>query len=1476
MPKEAGDNPIERVEEPFTTEAEAVIAVERGEPTPSSLKPGERLLGGLEYVEDSRSPEIDPYQTEAYLKLLHGYTSEALTYDLREGFRRLRGAILSEDAKDFSKSTTRLAEEKGEKLAGEEVGLLMEEADAKLLGIAGLYGGLLLTAEGDGRRLFFPSLPGEDPAEAVKRATFVAEQFQESAKGLHPLKFRDGDQDVEFRVGVDCTDRETGDLVVTSLGDEYLRTVAVFGKVIPRVDYLQREADAHRHQVAVSPAARALLTKSRFRSTESGKNFILSSLHSEDKPEPVTINLRADEGQVPIVELTHYYEAHIPQDRRSEMRDTIITTFEEGRPVEFKPFWDYPRVSTSFIKVSGLRPMIGQSGDSETDAEAHRQINPVISQVLHIVDHNGGRVERITGDGVIYAVFEGPSNEYHATRATFEAGQKLNGAGFDFRAGVSTDYAFSGVAGTEGHHTFTQVGKRVNESSRLMQTAPENRVVISGSTHRRASHRLRCKELGEPIELKGVGTVDRYVVEKIDYRAGRYAEVEKIVGREADQRELEKHIATAAETGQSQVVVVEGEPGVGKTAVVSKTIADSLEAGKIYKIDVRSDEANRKLPLSTARQFVRQLLDVPDEVENPQDLETLILSRELPPEMVERLSLLNAVLGTSFTPTDRVKWLDRADQRHESIALMRDLFQFKRQQVSHETPVVCVDDWQFVDRQSADLLADFIRATEGDGIAWLVPTRPYINDIEKSIIEGLKRNLPEEQTHLVEISPFPSFVPPEFPGEEASDAAKRNYYLKLRSAQIAWMQQNKGWVMPLVSAIFDIDPSEFERNPLAAAKVISKVFSKDVSHGNPFYAREILSHLAMSHDLGVSVFVQHPETGKWHFGDYLLPGETKDSVRASRKYYLEDEKQRDVLERVGTINDIEQQKFEALDSNSQAVARVMSCLGLEASKAMLMRLTRMPERRLDMCLDQLMDHGMISDLDGGYFAFVHRITQETIYTRIAKIEEKYAIHETVLGILEAEYPSEQDRLESKFFHAKNSGNLINILKYADLYGRQLRNYGEESGAISVLERGAQAFGELERQGFPGMTEQQKLQTVNEQLERLLFIRFIWNRLAKRGEEVSTLELAHKLFHCYYGGEDGRESHPVEWAAYHAWILSDLGLRVGDKEPERAAREYYEVALDILKPFEQEGTLDNLPNNLRQVIIINLSNTYLRLGSYYRRMDGVDNLTRARELVKQSVHYARMTGNYEAITSAVNGLGIMYKRLGEFELANQCYGECLELAERTGNLPDQALYLNNQAGVLHGLGDSAGVEIALTRSLDITARVFRPQTRAWSNVGLGSLRMAMGDFTSAVEYLQNAKEFFANADVLMSASLSIDLAHCYLRAEQPDTLAARIELSNVQSDDKRLSILSAYTMAYADYLDKYIDFEDFVTQVKTQAEALSVMGMTQSAMDAYRFLGEVISAIDVVRSHAYLERALELSENCCAGIDKKMIVAQLQS
>ena len=1452
----------------------------------SQLEPvdAERFKFDLSEIEPTS--EIDPYKTSEYLRLLRAHNSKLLSYDLRGEFGDRPGVTLSSDGKDFAKNITQLADEVG-KEAADRIGLLIVEADAELLGIAEQYGGMMITAEGDGRRIFFPSLPGEDLAETARRGVFVANQFQEATKTLPPIRFKDRSVDLVFRGGVDCTDKETGNLVVTSFGDDYLRTFAVFGDVIAQADAVQREADPDKRQVAVSKSIRSLLSpKSYFKETESG-NYVLSALHAEDKPLPVVLSLLEDEANIPIEDLTHFYEAHIPTDRRAEMRAAVTIALEEGRPVEFSPAWEFLRVSTAFTKVHGLHRRVAQLNNGESNQQLHERLNKPFTDILHIVDRNGGSVERITGEGVVYSTFAGPSNEYLATRATFESGKILNQAGFMFEAGISTDYAFAGEAGAKDQHTFTNIGKRVNEAARIMQSAKENHVVISGTTHRGASHRLRCGER-EELELKGVGSVEVFVVNRIDYRAGRYAEVEKIVGRDKEESQVGQLVDFAIETGKSQVLVVEGEQGVGKTAIVSKAIAHDLEAGKIYKIDVRSDESNRKLPLSTAKQFVRQLLDIPDDIEDPKDLEARILSRELPADIIERISLLNAVLDTDFKPTtERVQWLERSARREETLKLMRDIFQLKRQSMAHEVPVIFADDWQFIDKQSADLLVGFMRETANDGIVWAIPTRPAVNDIERVIINGLKHNLPE-QTHQLDVEPFPMFVPPPDPGEKATDAAARkDYYLKLRNAQITWFEQNSEWAWPLVCSVFPMDEGELSRNKLGAAKVISRVFSKDVSHGNIYYVREVLSYLSMIHDIEIAgrggkklpvvMFVAHPDTGRWHFADYTLPGEDKEQVKNSRFYYLGDEDVEKALwERFGGIVDIQKKRMERVSSNSQVVAQKMSILGLECTKPMLLRLTRMSERRLDICLDELIEYGIAQDLDNGNFGFIHRITQEVIYGSIANVEEKRATHETILAILEAEYPNKYEKLSSKFFHAKNGSDLLKIMEYADLYGRQLRDYVEESGAISVLERGSQAFVELEKQGFPGVDEQQKWQLINEQLERLLFIRFIWNQLSRGIDEVTTLESAHEIFHRYYGGEDGRETYPAAWAAYHSRILSDLGLRVGDKEPERAAREYYEVALDMLKPFEQEAALNELPDDLRQLIIINLSNTYRRLGVYYRRMDGIDNLTKARDLAERAVSYARMANNYDTTTSAVNGLGIVSRQLGNWEVANRCYEECLSLAEGAGNLPDQAAYLGNQAEVMRGLGDIDGAEASFTRSLDITSRVFRPRTRAWSQLGLGSLNMAIGNFPRAVDHLKDAKEFFMNTNILVADGLSIDLAHCLLRLDRPDTLSAGAELSSVRSDDARLGMINVYITAYADYLDKYISLEDFIKVISTQAEAFLSVGMNSSAMDAYRFMGEITTSLDPTRSRSSLLLALKLSDKCRAGVDKKMIAAKLQS
>lgn len=1466
----------EKLERP--TSAEAGGLIEAGDFSDPDLNPEDEaapaseeiISGSLERIEADSRVEIDPYKSQEYLALLREYTPALLSYELKDRFERFEGAVVFVDAQDFSKNTTRLAEEVGEKRAGEEIAMVLGEADEKLIGIAKEYGGFVLEYEGDGRRIFFPSRPGEDSVESARRAVFVASQFQESTKSLRGLRFKSGQEDLRFRVGIDCTTGKSDSLVLTSVGDDYLRTFAAFGGVMSRVDEVQREADPSNRQVAVSQSVRDLLEKSRFRETDSG-NFIVSSLHGNDKPAPVDLNEEHFSKDVDVEMLNRFLEAHIPQGRREELRSAVISALDEGKPVEYSPSWDYPRVSTAFIEAKGLGHLLGEINLEDDGVAAHQKLDNLVAEVLQIVHRNSGSVERITGEGMVYAVFEGPSNEYHAAKAAYEAGQFLQRADLEFKAGISTDYAFSGVAGIEGNRTFTQIGKRVNESARLMQTASPNTVVISDSTNRRASHRLRCRELDEPIELKGIGVVDRFAVEGIDYRAGRYAEVEKIVGRDQEQAKIEKLIQKSAQSGKSQVIVLEGEAGVGKTALASKVISDNLEAGKISKLDVRSDEANRKLPLSTVQQFVRQLLEIPDEVENPKDLEARILSKDLPIDMVERLSLLNVVLGTSFVPSEKVKWLDRADQRRETLAVFKDLLNVRRSQIPGEVPVVYLDDWQFIDRQSSDLLIDLMDVTKEDGLVWLVPTRPHTNDIEKFIIDGVKNAIPGS-THEVAVNPFSSFNLSEYPKS-----------CSLREAQIDWFEKNKDWAWPLMCAVFPIDSQEIERNRLAAARITSIVFSEGVSHGNIFYVREVLSHMAMNPDeLNTHVFVQHPETNKWHFGDYVLPGETPEMVKEIRKYYLRDE----VLEKVGSIEDIEYKKFGLLDSNSKQVLRAMAILGLETTKSMILRITRMPERRLDLCLDQLIDHDMIRDLDNDEFGFIHRITQQTIYSRIAGVGEKQAAHGTVLGILEEEYPDDQERLSSKFFHAKNGGDLLAILRYADLYGRQLKEYGEESGAISVLERGVQAFEELEKQNFNGMDRERILQIVNGQLNRLLDIRLIWYYLSKKDKTREALDDAHSIFHRYYGEEDNVVEYPMEWAAYHAQILSDIGVNVIGERPEEAFKNYSSALaelknFDALKPSQSKKYLDNLPADVHQKIVFNLSTIHKRVAVYYRNLGGTDNLETARNHAETSVNYARELGHdsYNALASAINGLGIVYRRLNQLEDAVVCYDECFQLAETEGNLPDQATALNNKATALQRLGKPDMAEELLQKALSITQKVFRPQTVAWANASLGSLYMNTDRFDRAIEHFTESLEFFVkDENTFIADAMRIDLVRCYLSSPTPDTTTARQLIMDVSTEDIRLQSILEYLASYTDYLDSYIDFSDFVRMGESKVEFFREdKAMTADLVDLYRFVGEAhLRCGEIILGETFLRRAIKVSQECGAGTEQKMIEAKLRS
>jgi len=162
-----------------------------------------------------------------------------------------------------------------------------------------------------------------------------------------------------------------------------------------------------------------------------------------------------------------------------------------------------------------------------------------------------------------------------------------------------------------------------------------------------------------------------------------------LLGRDAEQRVVDE-LLQSARTGSSAVLVLRGEPGIGKTALLE--YAQSRAAGMTLLRSV-GIEAEHELPFAGLHQLLRPCLGLLDRLPAPQ------------------AAALRGAFGLSFDPVENPFLV--------SLGLLSLLAE-----KSEEGPVLClIDDAHWLDRSSQAALAFAARRLEAEPIAVLVTAR---------------------------------------------------------------------------------------------------------------------------------------------------------------------------------------------------------------------------------------------------------------------------------------------------------------------------------------------------------------------------------------------------------------------------------------------------------------------------------------------------------------------------------------------------------------------------------------------------------------------------------------------------------------------------------------------------------------------------------------------------------------------------------
>jgi class 3 adenylate cyclase/tetratricopeptide (TPR) repeat protein len=227
--------------------------------------------------------------------------------------------------------------------------------------------------------------------------------------------------------------------------------------------------------------------------------------------------------------------------------------------------------------------LVGFTSLSETlDPEDVRAIQQdYFARWRAAIEAHGGLVEKFIGDAVM-AVFGVPSAQEddaeRAVRAALDLHAGLlalnaeRGTQLQMRAGVHTGTVV--VAGSGGDYVAT--GDAVNLTARLQAAAPPGGVLVSHEAYQQVRGLFDAVEQ-PPLSVKGKAEpVLTYLVERA--RPGGFRALTRgvegvetgMVGREAELLMLQKAWHDTLEDGTARLVLVVGEPGLGKTRLAEE------------------------------------------------------------------------------------------------------------------------------------------------------------------------------------------------------------------------------------------------------------------------------------------------------------------------------------------------------------------------------------------------------------------------------------------------------------------------------------------------------------------------------------------------------------------------------------------------------------------------------------------------------------------------------------------------------------------------------------------------------------------------------------------------------------------------------------------------------------------------------------------------------------------------------------------
>jgi predicted ATPase/class 3 adenylate cyclase len=417
--------------------------------------------------------------------------------------------------------------------------------------------------------------------------------------------------------------------------------------------------------------------------------------------------------------------------------------------------------------------MVGSSAlsaglDPEDLREILRAFQTSCENAVHTL---GGHIARYMGDGIL-AYFGFPTahedDAERAVEAGFEILKAVSKLSFpearqiQVRIGIATGIVVVGdLIGQGPSREFALVGEAPNLAARLQQMAKPNQIFVGPSTRRLLGELFEFEDLGEH-EIKGHPGLIR--VSRVlrssgasRFEARRSLRRAPLIGRDCELAILQASFEKA-KGGNGQTIAVCGEPGIGKSRLIT-TFCNLLPRDSCRVLSFQCSSYHLSSPWYPVIRHLNDVLGIGQDAgpaQKLQNLEMFISDRvgEKRASIVQLLAaLLDIPLDGHYPPLE----LTPQQQKRRTFSAMLELL---RIQSERQLLILVCEDIHWMDHTSSQLLDLICRSIQKWPILVIVTFRPDFRLASKSDVKiNLNRLLPAQVASMIESLDYESELP---------------------------------------------------------------------------------------------------------------------------------------------------------------------------------------------------------------------------------------------------------------------------------------------------------------------------------------------------------------------------------------------------------------------------------------------------------------------------------------------------------------------------------------------------------------------------------------------------------------------------------------------------------------------------------------------------------------------------------------------